>query len=83
MAVTEGLVAIPAENLRSGCTGAEPYAPWNYRDPWEGRRCGECRHMVSFAGMKLCVGEAVVNDADEVGLVAFYDEACELFEEAC
>lgn len=51
-------------------------------EAWEGRKCGECRHMVSFAGMKLCVGEAVVNGADEVGLVNCCDEACEIFEEA-
>lgn len=51
-------------------------------EPWEGRKCGECRHLVNFAGMRLCVGEAVVNDADEVGLVNCCDEACEIFEEA-
>ena len=73
------VVAIPADNLRSGCTGAEPYAPWNYREPWEGRKCGECVYFVRIDGMQLCVAEACLDGYPAAAKVGYYEDACESF----
>lgn len=72
-------VAIPADNLRSGCTGAEPYAPWNYREPWEGRCCQDCAYVYDSAAYTLCLREACVEGFPDVAEVHAYDDACECF----
>lgn len=72
-------IAIPNDNLRSGCTGAEGWAPWNDREPWEGRKCGECAYVLSIDGMRLCLAEACVDGFPDAVKVGFYDDACECF----
>ena len=72
-------IVIPAGNLRSGCTGAEPYAPWNDREPWEGRRCGECVYAYDVAACTLCLREACVEGFPYAMEVGVNDDACECF----
>lgn len=72
-------VAIPADNLREGCTGAEPYAPWNDREPWEGRKCGECVYVCDVAACTLCLLEACVEGFPCAMEVGVNDDACECF----
>ena len=46
-------------NYPPGTWDADPSAPWNEPDPWEGRTCGEGRHcrtlrMLDGSEMRVC-----------------------------
>lgn len=63
----------PAEEARA--RGAS----WNARDPWEGRTCGECRHLKRcrlIGGIKL----VCAIDPDFLAEVDPEEWACESYE---
>lgn len=65
-------------NLPDGCNGADPRAPWNQGDPWEGRECGECRHCKEVAGAGVLACDF---DPGALCAVSETEDACEGFEE--
>lgn len=68
-------------NLPPGCFEDDPRAPWNAPDPWEGRKCGECRfcsrcRLLDGTEVKVCASD--VCDLEEIEPDA---PACEGFED--
>ncbi len=63
-------------------SAANPQAPWNETDPWEGRECRDCDHFCYARNndQTICIQDAVDNDGyvDEVNPT---DAACEAFKE--
>lgn len=75
----EGAVAV--SNLPDGCRDADPRAPWNAPEPWEGRRCGECS---SCLPLELGNGARSLACVADTGLLVEVDGdewACEWFTE--
>lgn len=68
-------------NLPPGCFEGDPRAPWNQPDPWEGRKCGECRscslcRLLDGTEVKVCASDGC--DLEEIEPDA---PACEGFED--
>lgn len=68
-------------NLPPGCFEGDPRAPWNQPDPWEGRKCGECRfcslcRLLDGTEVKVCTSDGC--DLEEIEPDA---PACEGFED--
>lgn len=68
-------------NLPPGCFEDDPRAPWNAPDPWEGRKCGECRfcsrcRLLDGTEVKVCASDGC--DLEETEPDA---PACEGFED--
>ena len=68
-------------NLPPGCFEGDPRAPWNQPDPWEGRKCGECRfcsrcRLLDGTEVKVCACDGC--DLEEIEPDA---PACEGFED--
>ncbi len=68
-------------NLPPGCFEGDPSAPWNQPDPWEGRKCDECRfcsrcRLLDGTEVKVCASDGC--DLEEIEPDA---PACEGFED--
>lgn len=68
-------------NLPPGCFEDDPRAPWNAPDPWEGRKCCECRfcsrcRLLDGTEVKVCASDGC--DLEEIEPDA---PACEGFED--
>ena len=76
------MLADATGNYPPGTWDADPRAPWNEPEPWEGRTCGECRScrpLVALDGgrSRACVAEG----SDDVHEVDPHAPACEGSEE--
>lgn len=76
------MLADATGNYPPGTWDADPRAPWNEPEPWEGRTCGECRScrpLVALDGglSRACVAEG----SDDVHEVDPHAPACEGYEE--
>lgn len=69
-------------NYPPGTWDADPRAPWNEPEPWEGRECGECRHC---RPLRMLDGEltsaCATDENDDVYEVDPHEPACEGFED--
>lgn len=64
-------------------SAADPRAPWNEPEPWEGRECKDCDHFcrVRTKYQPLCIQDAVDNGSLFVDEAKPTDAACEAFKE--
>lgn len=69
-------------NYPPGTWDADPRAPWNEPEPWEGRTCGECRLCRPLRTLDGGLSSACATEGnDDVYEVDPHAPACEGYEE--
>ena len=67
-------------NYPPGTWDADPRAPWNEPEPWEGRTCGECAHCGRIVGSAGRDTRVCCEDLGDVEEVDPGEPACDRFE---
>lgn len=68
-------------NYPPGTWDADPRAPWNPPDPWDGRTCSECAFFARLDGSGVCAQEPMEGAGHELHRAGGRDAACEAFME--
>ena len=67
-------------NYPDGAYDADPRAPWNQPDPWDGEECGTCRYCGMVGSICICVaGCCLDGDPDGYATVRPREAACESY----
>lgn len=67
-------------NYPPGTYQADPRAPWNAPDSWEGAMCRDCKHLKEASTVTGSKTYICTQDLDDLFEVSSRSRACEGFE---